>query len=418
MNELKINELLNKVNYKVLDNGFKIIYYANTEYKKFYVNYTINYGAVDYTYQKNNKTVQHNPGIAHFLEHIMFNMPYGDAFEKFSDLLASPNAYTSHTKTSYLFSSSQNIEENLQILLEMVNTFYLTEAKLQKEKGIILEEIGMYDKNPDWQIYKQSLKNSIKTSKYKEDILGSETDVKDMTFQMLKEAYTDFYQPKNQFLVIVGPQVENLVQIVEDYMTLKTNIPNYDINKIVQTETMNVLENQTNNYFMEVSQNYLAITYKELQKVDYTIKDKIYLEILLELLFTNFNDKYILYEEQQALDYSFMYDFIMYKNLKLLLFYITNKDLQKFSYVLDDILTSGPNIKLEQTIKNKYLGKFIKSFNNEKVFAEQLSNFEENQINIQEYYQILKNFQIKTLNTQLNQKILLKIKTIISNKML
>ncbi len=417
MDKLNIKKYLDDVKYIVLDNGFNIISYENEEFSSHYINYATKYGSLDFTYKKNNKIIKHRPGIAHFLEHVMFNMPYGDAFEKFSSQLASANAYTSFQKTSYIFESSKNVEQNLTTLLEMVNTFSLDKQKVKKEKGIILEELSMYNKNPDWQIYSNSIKNSVNNSKYKDDILGSKKDIKKMTYNMLKEAYEDFYTPNNQYITIVGPNNEGLIKIVKDYMNDKKNLLN-TIEKINKEEDQkNTKKDKINIINMDVSQEYIGLSLKGIKNDIQQLKTKIEIEILLELIYSDFNTEFIKQKEKQNIDYTFEYDILVHNNFYLLLFFIQNKNIYEFEKdILNLMKTSVLNENIE-VLKNKKIGQLIKRFNEEKMLCELLNNLENYNYKIEDYFNILINLNEHSLKKYITDE-KTQIKTKIYNKML
>ncbi len=415
MNDKKVNELLDGVKYEVLENGFKIISYQSDVFKKTYINYCTNYGSLDYSFNINGNDVIFNKGIAHFLEHIMFNMPYGDAFEKFSNNQAEANAYTSYNKTSYLFSGSQNILENLSTLLDMVNTFYLPKEKLEKERGIILEEIGMYDKQPFWKLYMDTFKNSLKSSKYKDDILGFKDDIKTMTYDMLKDTYDNFYTPDNQFIVIVGPNIGECVDLVKDYMKDKKANTN-DIKRIVNLEDENQKDSD-NEINLDFNQSYISLAYKKIINSNLVnSKNKIAMSLILEYLFSDLNIDYVNLVENRELDYTFEYDYVLYSNYFLLMFFAENKEVSDFQKAISKIKFLDLNNK--DTIKNKSLGKLFKKFNDEKNLCEFIVNIQNQNMSVKQYYNNLININFNEVLEILKKEEKVKISTKIVNKML
>ena len=135
------------------------------------------------------------PGIAHFLEHKIFEDPELSMFEAFTQQGASVNAYTHFTHTVYYFNTSENFEDNLKLLFRLVQSPHLTEENVEKEKGIILSEIDMYADNPYWQVY---------TTLYSHDILGTRETVNSIQVANLQDFYKQHYMPKNTALICVG----------------------------------------------------------------------------------------------------------------------------------------------------------------------------------------------------------------------
>lgn len=415
MNKKAINEVLDNVNYETLDNGFKIISYESEVFNKTYVNYCTRYGALDYSFKKNGLECNYNKGIAHFLEHIMFNMPYGDAFENFSKNQANANAYTSYDKTSYLFSASENVLENLKNLLDMVNTFYLPKEKLEKEKGIIIEEIGMYDKQAFWKLYMDTFKNSLKSSKYKDDILGYKNDINTMTYDMLKDTYDNFYTPDNQFIVIVGKDIKESIKFIKNYMGQKEANEN-KVEKIIEKEDLKGFK-EDNLIELDFSQKYTSLVFKYLIEEEVKPENKIALTLLLDYVYSRLNkdfDQVILNKE---LDYTFDFDHLLHSNYGLLMFFVENKEKEEVLKALDKI-----DINIEQwqvkTILNQAIGKLFKRFNDEKALCEFLINIEIDKISIKEYYSILENLEFDKIIEKIKNDKNIKISTKIDNKML
>ncbi len=414
MNDKKVKELLSGVSYEVLDNGFKIISYESQVFEKTYINYCTNYGSLDYSYNCNGNDIVHNKGIAHFLEHIMFNMPYGDAFEKFSNNQASANAYTSYNKTSYLFEASENVKENLYTLLEMVNTFYLPEEKLEKERGIILEEIGMYDKQPFWKLYMDTFKNSLKDSKYKDDILGFKKDIETMSYDMLKDAYDNFYTPNNQFIVLIGPDLKESINLVKSFMQKKEDNKN-EIKKIIKKECLR--KDSENEINLDFNQSYVSLVYKKIVEEDFVNnKNKLAMSMVLDYLYSDLNIEYVNAIENRDLDYTFDYDYVLYSNYFLLMFFMENKNEKEIEDATNKI--KFLNIDDEDIIKNKYLGKLFKKFNNHKDMCEFIVNIENQNMSINQYYDMLIELKLDDVIEILKKNEKEKISTKIVNKML
>lgn len=179
------------------------VFYSQKEFRNTYVVLGVNFGSVD-----EQLPLEGGPlpaGCAHFLEHKMFENPDGeDTFLKFSRVGASANAYTAHERTCYLFSTSEQVEEALAILLESVFTPHFTAENVRKEKGIITEEINMYKDDPGDALYHALLKGLYEHCSVKENICGSVTSVKNMSAEALYRAYKSYYRPDNMVLSICG----------------------------------------------------------------------------------------------------------------------------------------------------------------------------------------------------------------------
>ncbi|MBP3320923.1 MAG: insulinase family protein [Clostridia bacterium] len=191
------------------------IFYVQKSFRNTYAVLGVNFGSVDEQFEVNGAPLPN--GIAHFLEHKMFENPDGeDTFLKFSRISANANAYTSHERTCYLFSASEQVEEGLAILLESVFTPYFTEENVKKEKGIVIEEINMYRDDPGDALYHALLKGIYSDCPVRENICGSVGSVKKMTVRRLYDAYNRYYRPDNMVLSICGSCDLNALNAILD----------------------------------------------------------------------------------------------------------------------------------------------------------------------------------------------------------
>jgi len=205
----KINiERLNKtVVIDTLDNGLTVLFCKTKDYISKVAYFTTKYGSKDFEFIpiSENKMKKFPQGIAHFLEHKVFEQKTGEIiFEKFSKRQADANAFTSQEQTKYHFSCSQNFYDNLEILLDFVQDPYFTDSNVEKEKGIISQELEMYKDNPNWVGYQKTYECLFVNSGYKYDIGGSVEEIMKITKEDLYKCYNTFYNPSNMYLVITG----------------------------------------------------------------------------------------------------------------------------------------------------------------------------------------------------------------------
>ncbi|QMV40104.1 EF-P 5-aminopentanol modification-associated protein YfmH [Cohnella cholangitidis] len=188
-----------------LDNGLEVFILPKPGFTKTYATFTTRYGSIDNHFTRpNGETIRVPDGIAHFLEHKMFEEPEGDIFSKFASQGASANAYTSFDRTVYLFTATGEIEANLDTLLHFVQNPYFTDENVEKEKGIIVQEIDMYRDNPDWRVYFGLIEAMYRNHPVHIDIAGTADSVRSITKEMLYDCYNTFYHPSNMTLFIVG----------------------------------------------------------------------------------------------------------------------------------------------------------------------------------------------------------------------
>ena len=143
-------------------------------------------------------------GVAHFLEHKMFETPEGDVFYQFGRQGADANAYTSFDDTCYLFSCTEQFEQNLTTLLQQVKTGYFTPENVEKEKGIIGQEIRMYDDDAEWQSTFLLLKSLYHSTSITEDIAGTVDSIQQIDADLLNQVFAQYYTPGNQCLAVAG----------------------------------------------------------------------------------------------------------------------------------------------------------------------------------------------------------------------
>ena len=186
--------------------GLTVLLYPNKGMATTYALFATKYGSIDNAFRRSDEKefVTVPEGIAHYLEHKMFDCKDGDAFSKYAKTGANANAYTSFDKTAYLFSCTDNFEESLRILLSFVTEPYFTEASVAKEQGIIGQEIGMYDDDPDWQVYFNLLGALYQKHPLRIDIAGTVETISHITADLLYRCYGCFYNLHNMVLSIAG----------------------------------------------------------------------------------------------------------------------------------------------------------------------------------------------------------------------
>ena len=225
---------------KTLENGLKIFILPKTDSNNIYVTFSTKFGSsINEFIPVNKKEYLKIPaGVAHFLEHKIFEQKDSiDPFTFFTNNGADANANTSNSKTTYLFSGPNHLKENLNYLLDFVQEPYFTDENVEKEKGIIEQEIKMYDDMPFWKLYDKTLYNVFNEYPLKYPIAGKVCDIKQINKEILYDCYNTFYHPSNMFLVITGNVDPNeVINIVEENQKKKkfnefTNISIKQINE-------------------------------------------------------------------------------------------------------------------------------------------------------------------------------------------
>ena len=190
--------------WKVLSSGLTVLVRPMPGYSGTHVIYATRFGSIDRDFRLNGREVHLPAGVAHFLEHKMFEDQDGDAFAKFAKTGANANAFTSFDRTCYLFTATQQLDESLDVLLGMVGHPYFTEQTIAKEQGIIGQEIKMYDDSADWRLITGLCECLYHSHPIRSDIAGSCESIAEITPEMLYDCCEAFYAPGNMVLAAAG----------------------------------------------------------------------------------------------------------------------------------------------------------------------------------------------------------------------
>jgi len=246
MKTINMQDSNEKIYYEKLDNGLEVYLYTKDRFHNNYVTFTTKFGSINNEFVPigEDKMIKVPNGIAHFLEHKVFvqeNDPQPTEF--FSESGTMCNAYTTFKNTTYLFSGSNNIVENINYLLDYVQSPYFTEENVESEKGIITEEINMCNDRPSDILYEEIRKNAFFNNNFKESIIGTVEEINSIDKDMLYTCYNTFYHPSNMILVVTG---------------------NFDKDKVLET----IRENQNKKDFEEAKK----VKIKEIKEPDKIVK--------------------------------------------------------------------------------------------------------------------------------------------------
>ena len=265
-----------------LANGLTVALLPKKEFKEVYGSVTVQFGSVDTLVTGVDRGVKQYPaGIAHFLEHKLFEREdSSDLMSAFTSLGADSNAFTSFTKTNYLFSATDHFLENLDLLDELVTSAHFTEDSILREQDIIQQEREMYQDDPDSCLFFSTLANLYPGTPLATDIVGSEESISQINLTNLQENFTRFYKPVNMSLFLVGNFDVNQVQ---DYFERK-ELEDVGVQEVTREKFVLQDVKQTDSMRMEVSSPKLAIGIRG--KQDVVEADCYRHHILLKLLFT------------------------------------------------------------------------------------------------------------------------------------
>lgn len=264
-----------------LANGLTVALLPKKEFKEVYGSVTVQFGSLDTLVTEVDGDVKEYPaGIAHFLEHKLFEREdASDLMSAFTSLGADSNAFTSFTKTNYLFSATDHFLENLDLLDELVTSVHFTEDSILREQDIIQQEREMYQDDPDSCLFFSTLANLYPGTPLATDIVGSEESISQINLTNLQENFTRFYKPVNMSLFLVG----NFdVERVQEYFERK-ELKDSDVHEVAREKLLLQDVKQTDSMRMEVSSPKLAIGVRGKREI--AEADCYRYHILLKLLF-------------------------------------------------------------------------------------------------------------------------------------
>jgi predicted Zn-dependent peptidase len=204
MEELRYPRVGEKLYHQVLDNGLHIYVDPKPEFGKSYAFFATSYGGMDVRFQLDGQWHDTPEGVAHFLEHKMFDTQDGNALQDLAAAGASPNAFTSNAITGYYFECTQRFEENLRTLLSFVSVPWFTPESVDKEQGIIGQEIRMVEDDPEWRVYQNLMNCLYENHAIKISVIGTQESIAQITDQTLYACHKAFYHPSNMVLCVAG----------------------------------------------------------------------------------------------------------------------------------------------------------------------------------------------------------------------
>lgn len=285
MQIIESTEIKEKLYTEKLDNGLTIMIIPKSGIRKKYVMWATHYGSLDNKFIiPGEKEVTKVPdGVAHFLEHKMFEQSNGtNSLDTLTALGVNANAYTTTNYTTYLFESTDNFYEALDELMDYVQNPYFTDENVEKEKGIIAQEINMYEDYPDWEVYMNAMRCMYKVNPITIDIAGTVKSIQAIDKDILYKCYNTFYNPSNMVMCFVGDFVpEDLLKEIKKRLIEKPT--QGEIKRIFEEEPEEIVEKRKENK-MEVSMPIFVIGIKDKIDKENLVKKHIAVEILLNLI--------------------------------------------------------------------------------------------------------------------------------------
>lgn len=394
---------------KQLVNGLKVQLLPMADYHKTYAILTTDFGSIDnhFVPYHQQEPITVPDGVAHFLEHKMFEKEDHDAFDLFGKLGADSNAFTSFTQTSYLFQTTSKLHENLDVLLDFVQDPYFTAETVKKEQGIIGQEIQMYDDDPGWRLYLGILGNLYPKDPMRIDIAGTLESISHITPQVLMDSYKTFYQPNNMNLFLVGRlDPEETMKWVEANQQRKEFLPAEKPQRIFNLNDPTAHDViPFRSLTMDIIRPKVIVGLRGTKQFDDGRKRlhyKLAIDLLLDVLFDDTSDNYLRLYNNETLDDSFSYNFEMQRGFHFAYFSSDTNQMERFADEIIAILESADQqIEAARTrfegIKNAELGRLIGLLDSPEAIANRYAGNLFDGANLMDEIQMLKTITIDDL---------------------
>ncbi|CGG64950.1 zinc-dependent protease [Streptococcus pneumoniae] len=364
-----------------LANGLTVALLPKKEFKEVYGSVTVQFGSIDTLVTEIDGDVKKYPaGIAHFLEHKLFEREdSSDLMSAFTSLGADSNAFTSFTKTNYLFSATDYFLENLYLLDELVTSAHFTEASILTEQDIIQQEREVYQDDPDSCLFFSTLANLYPGTPLATDIVGSEESISQINLTNLQENFTKFYKPVNMSLFLVG----NFdVERVQDYFESK-ELKDSDFQEVAREKLFLQPVKPTDSMRMEVSSPKLAIGVRGKREVSEAdcYRHHILLKLLFAMMFGWTSDRFQKCYESGKIDASLSLEVEVTSRFHFVMLTMDTKEPVALSHQFRKAIrnfTKDLDITEEHLdiIKREMFGEFFSSMNSLEFIATQYDAFE------------------------------------------
>mgnify|MGYP004454463327 FL=1 len=355
-----------------LDNGLEIVVFNKKDFLTTACAFATSYGALNTDEVLDDKEYHFHPGVAHFLEHKLFESEDKNIFEEFSNMGCNVNAFTSYHETVYYFSTTnKEIEEPLNLLLDFVQKLDITDENVEKEKGIICQELAMYMQNPDSRLLQETYRSLYHNYPLKYDIGGDETSVNAISKDELDLCYKINYHPNNMVLLIVSPlDVNYLMDIVKENQSKKHFDKQKDVKTLMIDEDDSVVRKE---FSFKMDINMPKHVYALKLKPNFKDSDDIVykqwcLDLYLKAYFSSINKDYQEWLNKGLINDYFGYEVDFDKDYAYILFYneseednikeLVDNELKK-DLITEEILTS---------IKRRYIGNSFDTLNDVESF--------------------------------------------------
>ncbi len=413
-NPIRFEQLQESLYYEKMENGLDVYVLPKNGFNKTYATFTTKYGSIDNRFVPLNKDemIQVPDGIAHFLEHKLFEKENEDVFQQFSKQGASANAFTSFTRTAYLFSSTSNVEKNLETLMDFVQEPYFSEKTVEKEKGIIGQEINMYEDNADWRLYFGLIQNLFHHHPVRIDIAGTIDSIAKITKDSLYECYNTFYHPSNMLLFVVGAvKPEEILKQVRENQQKKDFTAQSEIIREFPDEPIGVYKKvEKLRMNVQSSKCLVGIKAKNPNRTGSSLlKYELSMNILLDLLFSKSTTNYEELYREGLIDDTFSYDYTEENGFGFAMIGGDTENPDRLAEKIKEMLFLAKNNGIDFTTfeatKKKKIGSFLRAINSPEYIANQFTRYAFNEMELFEVVPTLESLTQEDMNKVLKEAV-------------
>ncbi|MDW3986853.1 pitrilysin family protein [Staphylococcus saprophyticus] len=393
-----------------LNNGLKLFIIPKKGFQKTFVTYTTKFGSLDNKFKPHGSDtfVTVPDGVAHFLEHKLFENDDDseDLFTAFAEDNAQVNAFTSFDRTSYLFSATDHVERNIKRLLTMVESPYFTKETVDKEKGIIAEEIKMYQEQPGYKLMFNTLKAMYDTHPIRVDIAGSVESIYEITKDDLYLCYETFYHPSNMVLFVVGDvDVANIYDVVATHENQRDKEAQPQIVRDPLIEKATVNESKVTET-MKLQSPRLMLGFKNNPLVDERdasfVKRDLEMTLFYEMLFGEETDFYQSLLNEDLIDETFGYQFVLEPTYSFSVITSATQYPDKLkALLLTEIENNQGQLNDEEAfslLKKQFIGEFISGLNSPEYIANQYTKLYFEGVSLFDLLEIVESITLESVN--------------------
>lgn len=407
MSENKItyikNDILEEGYYSIEHkSGLRIYVYPKEDYASTYAVFGTKYGSIDTRFKRSDKAdfTEIPAGTAHFLEHKLFESEELDAFQRYAKTGASANAYTSFDRTCYLFTCTGNFKENFQILLDFVRHPYFTEETVQKEQGIIGQEIDMYKDSPEWECLFNLLDAMYVNHPVKIDIAGTKQSISEITADMLFSCYNTFYNLSNMALAVAGnTTVEEVLEIADSLLEADEDVT---VERAFLDEPAEIVKSYVEEN-LPVATPVFAFGYKESHEThERTLEEEIAMSIILDILAGQMSPLYKELLDDGLVNNTFSTEYFNGYNYAAPIFSGESTDpntvAEKIKKRIAELKKTLITEEQFETVRKKQYGKTVRAFSDIDTLANGLvvSHFENEELFSE--FEVIKNMKLSFVN--------------------